>query len=348
MPVPARYALATLPPFLLIVAGSFLGGVLPLLALMWLTLLGLFLDRLLDPPARAPDDPWAERLSAGLAVAHLALIPTLLMGLDNGRLSAGAQLALFLAAGSFLGQVSHPNAHELIHRGPRWLRSLGATVYATMLFGFHVSAHRLVHHRHVGTEMDPATPLPGESFWAYVPRAWIGSAEAGFWAEAGRLERMGLPAWHPRNPYWVWTGGALIALLLAAVMGGLLGILAYVALCAVAQLQILVSDYVQHYGLQRLVLSDGRVEPVAAHHSWDAPRGFSSLLMLNAPSHSEHHLHPSRRYTELGQDGGAPRLPYSMPVMAVAATVPSLWFHLMDRRALKVMEAAEARLARAA
>jgi alkane 1-monooxygenase len=66
--------------------------------------------------------------------------------------------------------------------------------------------------------------------------------------------------------------------------------------------------------------------------------------MMNAPTHSEHHLHPDRRFDELAAATRAPTLPRSLPVMAVIATVPPLWHGLMDRRASRVMAAAAARI----
>jgi hypothetical protein len=77
-------------------------------------------------------------------------------------------------------------------------------------------------------------------------------------------------------------------------------------------MQILMSDYIQHYGLQRLPLPSGRLEPVGLHHSWNAPKGFSSYLMMNAPTHSAHHLHPDRRFDELA----AATRPHPAPVPA--------------------------------
>jgi len=339
----ARYAAITLMPALLIILGAVWGGYLPLLALLWLTLLGVGLDQVLPPPEPGGDDLWAKRLSIILAITHLALIAVVLAGLNNPRLSPGAQLALFLAAASYMGQVSHPNAHDLIHRADRRLRTLGALVYTSMLYGHHVSAHRLVHHVHVGTRQDPATPHAGESFWAYVERAWLSNFRAGYAAEARNLEAQGEPDFSLRNPYILWVLGGAITLICIATIGGILGLVVFVALACLVHLQIMLSDYIQHYGLQRLLGPDGKPEPLAAHHSWNAPNGFSALLMMNAPRHSEHHLAASRPYNELGALSG-PNLPYPMPVMAVIALIPGLWREVMDRRALKVMEAAEARL----
>jgi alkane 1-monooxygenase len=347
MPVIARYALVTLVPALLIALGATIWGPAGLLALIWLTVVAAGMDHVLEPPALDDHDhaPWADRLSLALGLIHVVLLALVLTGLGNPALGVGQTLALLLATASFFGQVSHPNAHELIHRRSPLLRAVGAAVYTSVGFGHHVSAHRLVHHRFVGTEQDPNTPLPGESFWTYLPRAWRGSFEAGLTCEIEKLERRGLSGQSARNPYVIWVGGAALSLILSIWLGGIGGGLSLIVLGALFGGQVLLSDYIQHYGLQRLEMPNGRVEPVAPHHSWNAPRGFSSYLMMNAPAHSEHHMHPDRPYDRLDPQAEVPTLPWSLPVMAMLATVPSVWHRIMDRRALRVMEAAQARLA---
>jgi len=349
MRVIAHYAIATLIPQALLLLGATLWGSAAVLALIWLTLVAAVMDTVLLPPKLDDEnhEPWSDRLALGLGLGHLILLPLVLIALAGDGLSFGQKLALFFATASFFGQVSHPNAHELIHRRPWHLRAIGAAVYTSVGFGHHVSAHRMVHHRHVGTEEDPNTPLPGESFWAYLPRAWVRSFLAGLAAEEAKLERKGLPGRSAHNPYLIWVGGAALSLVLGFWIAGFAGGLALIALGALTGGQILMSDYLQHYGLQRLELPNGRVEPVAAHHSWNAPRGFSSYLMMNAPAHSEHHMHPDRPYDRLNPEADVPKLPYSMPVMATLATVPSVWHRVMDKRAVKVMEKAQVRLAEA-
>ncbi|MDG4649299.1 alkane 1-monooxygenase [Roseibacterium sp. SDUM158017] len=350
MPVIARYAIVTLVPLAFLFLGATVLGEFAIAALVWLTLVAALLDGLLAPPARGAgvQARWSGRLSVALGVGHLALLPVVLIALAEPGLDVWHKVALFFATASFIGQVSHPNAHELIHRRARGMRLLGGAVYTSVGFGHHVSAHRLVHHRHVGTYDDPNTPLPGEGFWAYLPRAWSESFKAGLSAEEDRLETRGRGPRNLRNPYFIWVGGEAVALVLAAVIAGPVGLLAYLGLIVLAGAQILLSDYVQHYGLQRLELPSGRIEPVGAHHSWNAPRGFSSYLMMNAPAHSEHHLHPDRTYDALDPVTDAPTLPLSLPIMAMLATIPPVWRRMMDRRALRVMEASEARIAAAA
>jgi alkane 1-monooxygenase len=64
--------------------------------------------------------------------------------------------------------------------------------------------------------------------------------------------------------------------------------------------------------------------------------------MMNAPSHSEHHMHPDRPYDRLDTRADVPMLPHALPVMAVIAMLPKVWRRMMDRRAQKVMDAARA------
>lgn len=203
-------------------------------------------------------------------------------------------------------------------------------IYITLLFGHHTSAHVLVHHRYVATAYDPNTSRKGESLYRYIIRAWAGSFRAGYIAEVSRLSKIDRPAW--RNPYVIYVGGAIMCLIAAYTFGGLSAIFAYLGLCAHAQLQLLMSDYVQHYGLERAQDPTGRYVPVTDRHSWNSPHWFSSILMLNATHHSDHHTHPNRPYPALTIPTQAPMLPHPLPVMASIALAPSLWRRIMDPR----------------
>lgn len=113
----------------------------------------------------------------------------------------------------------------------------------------------------------------------------------------------------------------------------------YLGLCLYAQMQMMLADYVQHYGLERARRADGRYEPVGPRHSWDAPHFLSSLMMVNAPRHSDHHAHPGRAYPALRLERAGksrPMLPWSLPVMAALAMWPRIWRRVMDRRVMRM------------
>lgn len=341
------FALATLAPLPLLALAALQGGAWAALALLYLTGFTFTLDQLM--PVIAPNAaegaefPAADPLSATLALAHFAALPLGVWAVSGGSgLAPAARAACFLAFGLFFGQVSNANAHELIHRPGRVLFNQGKWVYVSLLFGHHTSAHPRVHHRHVATPGDPNSARAGESFYRFAPRAWSGSFRAGRAAETALLKAKGRPAWqHPYVSYI--AGGLAIALAMASAFGPA-GLLAYLALAAYAQTQLLLSDYVQHYGLQRRRRADGRFEPVAAHHSWNAPHWFSGYLMLNAPRHSDHHAHPARPYPalRLPPRPEAPTLPYSLPAMATLALLPRAWRRVMDPRAARWADREEA------
>ena len=331
------FALATLGPLLLWLAGLALGGAMAWAALVVIGVGVWLLDRFAAGAAPhvpgAAEFPAADGLSVLLAGLHLAVLPLAVWALAGGRaLTLAEGLALFWGLGLWIGQVSNANAHELIHRQDRWLRALGVAVYASVGYGHHASAHRHVHHRFVATWDDPNTARRGEGFWEFLARAWPGEFAAGYRMESALRAR--LPAGRRRgvHPYAVYLTGAVLAAALALVLGGLAGVAIWLGLAVWVQVQHLLSDYVQHYGLERARLPDGRPEPVGPRHSWDSAHWASSALMLNASRHADHHAHPGRPYPALDLPPGGLRLPCSLPVMAVLALVPPLWFRVMDRR----------------
>lgn len=333
------FAACALMPLVLTAFGALWGGLWVWAALLWIGAVSQLLDTAMAQafPDAPPDRlfPGADALSVLLALAHFVLLVVVLRAFAAETVSGAGRIALFLAAGMVMGQVSNANAHELIHRSRPGLFWLGAAVYISLLFGHHTSAHRLVHHRYVATARDPNSARLGESFWAFFPRSWAGSFRAGLAAERALTRRQ--PG--RLNPYLLWVGGGLgCAALVWAVFGGRV-LLSYLLLCLYAQMQLLLSDYVQHYGLRRARRADGRHEPAGPRHSWDAPHPLSSLMMVNAPRHSDHHAHPGRVYPALRLDRDAhprPLLPFSLPVMAAMALIPPLWRQVMDRRVARM------------
>ena len=327
------FGIATLTPVLLLVLAAGLGGVWVVCTLLYLTTLTYVLDSLVKvAPAQRPESefPVAHGLSLLLAVLHFPVLGICVWAISHGTLSWIEAGALFLSAGLFFGQVSNANAHELIHRPDRLSHRLGMWVYISLLFGHHTSAHVLVHHRHVATDDDPNTSRLGESYYAYLTRAWVGSFLSGYRAEAARLAQISRSPL--RNPYLIYVAGGIVLIACVGWFAGLAGVLAYVLLSLYAQSQLLLSDYVQHYGLQRARDENGKPQPVSARHSWNSRHWFTSAMMLNAPRHSDHHTRPTTPYPALLLADDAPMLPRSLPAMATLALFPRLWFRVMDHR----------------
>ena len=330
------FAFATLCPFVLVAMAALWGGMMPLVALGYITVLVFGMDRLVamqvgnaDPEAEFPA---AEALLIMLGAAHLGLLVLTVWAVAGvSELGIWQRVMIAVTAGLILGQISHPVAHELIHQPGRLPRLLGQVIYASLLVGHHASAHLHVHHAHVGTDADPNSPKCGRGFYRYALRAGVGSYIAALRAENARHRRASRPIW--RHPFVLYTGVAVATAALAFAALGLPGFAVFVALAIYAQMQILLSDYVQHYGLRRKTLKNGKLEPVGPQHSWNAPHWYSSAMMVNAPRHSDHHVTPARPYPGLQLDPDTmPMLPLPLPMMATIALVPPLWRRMMDAR----------------
>lgn len=243
-------------------------------------------------------------------------------------------LAVMFGIGVTTGTVGIVYAHELFHKANRGERWLGDLLMAMVLYSHFRTEHLLVHHPWVGTPRDTVTARYNEGFLRFFPRVLRQGPGSALRAEAALLARRGLPAWDLRNPFWRYGVLQLAALALAFGLGGWWGVVlfAFQALVAVWQLEL--TNYVEHYGLTRRHLGDGRYEPVAPHHSWDSTHRVSNLLLINLQRHADHHLHPMRRFPLLqayGEDE-VPQLPTGYPPMTALAMVPPLWRRRMNPR----------------
>ena len=334
------FNLATAVPVFLLALSGFYGGVWAILAVIYLTIFVFTMDRLIEgAAARKNSDgefPAGLGLSIFLGFTHIALLVVAVLALSGKTgLAIWERLACLILFGQYFGQVSNANAHELIHKGNRWLRRLGVVVYSTLMFGHHASAHTKVHHVFVASHRDPNSAYMGESVYHFWPRAWYGSFIKGLEAENKDRKRASTPQPKWTHPYFVYACCSTITIVIAFLLAGFMGVASLLFVCLYATLQHLASDYIQHYGLRRRLLENGRFEPVGPKHSWNAPHTFSSAMMLNVPRHSDHHMNPRRNYTELRLDeDDVPMLPRSLPAMGIISLWPPLWRAMMDERVL--------------
>jgi alkane 1-monooxygenase len=145
------------------------------------------------------------------------------------------------------------------------------------------------------------------------------------------LARKNLPWHHKSNPFWQYFGLQAGFLLLAGLIGGWWGVFLFATQAFWAVFQLELVDYVEHYGLTRKHLGDGKYEHVLPRHSWNATQKASNWLLINLQRHSDHHYKPTRRFPLLQTygDDEAPQMPYGYPVMTMIALVPFAWKKVM-------------------
>jgi alkane 1-monooxygenase len=93
-----------------------------------------------------------------------------------------------------------------------------------------------------------------------------------------------------------------------------------------------VVNYLEHYGLLRRKLADGRYERCQPRHSWNSNHVVTNLFLYQLQRHSDHHANPTRRYQALRHFDDSPQLPAGYAALIIVAYFPPLWFRLMDRR----------------
>jgi alkane 1-monooxygenase len=299
--------------------------------------LGLELDNA-DPAAEEADLFWYKIVTLIWApLQFVTLFAVIWYASGAAHLSSFEKIVLFFGMGVISGTIGINYSHELMHQKDRLERAMGDLLLAMVLYSHFRSEHLLVHHRYVGTPRDPVTARYNEGFHRFYPRVLRQSLSSAFKAEKAMLARKDLPWYHASNPFWkYWTlQGAM--LVLAVAIGGWSGLGLFLVQAGTAIWQLELVNYIEHYGLTRKHLGDGKYEHVRPQHSWNAAHKASNWLLINLQRHSDHHYKPDRRFPLLQtySETEAPQLPYGYPIMTMAAMIPPLWRRVMNPRVKK-------------
>jgi len=288
-----------------------------------------------DP--NAPDDQlfWYRLITLLWVPIELVILFGLIWyQAHSTHLSGWEKLGLFFGMGILSGSIGINYAHELMHQTNKFERWLADILLALVLYSHFRSEHLLVHHRYVGTPRDAVTARYNEGFHRFFVRVLPGTYRSAFRAEGQMLARKSLGPWHPGNPFWRYWTLQMAFLALAFLLGGWVGVGLFLFQALVAIWQLELTNYIEHYGLTRKHLGEGKYEIVLPRHSWNAAHRASNWLLINLQRHSDHHYKPDRRFPLLqnyGEDE-APQLPYGYPLMTMAAMVPPVWRRVMNKR----------------
>ena len=255
-------------------------------------------------------------------------------GPGDAHLSPLETILLFFGVGVITGTVGINYSHELMHQKDSKERFLGDVLLSMVLYSHFRSEHLLVHHRYVGTPKDPVSARYNEGFYRYFPRVLRECFVSAFQAEKAMLRRKDIAWTDLSNPffrYWALQG---LMIAFALVIGGWEGLALFFWQAFVAVWQLELTNYIEHYGLTRKHLGDGKYEYVQPRHSWNASQKASNWLLINLQRHSDHHFKPDRRFPLLQnyEEDEAPQLPYGYPIMTMAAMAPPLWRRVMNPR----------------
>jgi alkane 1-monooxygenase len=237
-----------------------------------------------------------------------------------------------------VGGIGIANAHELGHKRDDLERWLSRVVLAQTFYGHFYVEHNRGHHSRVATPEDPASSRLGESFWAFLPRTVAGGLRSGWGLEKGRLARHDTRPWSVHNKILqAWAMSVALFGTLIGVFG--VKVVPFLVIQAVFGFSLLeVVNYLEHYGLLRQNLANGRYERCMPRHSWNSNHVASNVFLYNLERHSDHHANPTRRYQMLRHFEEAPQLPSGYGLMLGIAYIPPLWRKVMDKRVLAMYD----------
>jgi alkane 1-monooxygenase len=117
---------------------------------------------------------------------------------------------------------------------------------------------------------------------------------------------------------------------------GWLVTLYYLAAAAIGIILLETVNYIEHYGLQRKPIGDGKYERAMPAHSWNSDHVVGRLMLFELSRHSDHHYLASRKYQVLRHHDDSPQMPTGYPGMMILSLIPPVWFYVMNKRIKKL------------
>lgn len=252
--------------------------------------------------------------------------------INAGTLTNAELIGSLLSVGIVIGSCGINVAHELGHRKAKYEQHLAQILLIPALYMHFFIEHNRGHHKFVATDEDPASAKKGDwLFWFWI-KSLIGSYLSAWKLEAERLRKKGISFWSYRNQMIQFTVVQLLYLVILSYFTSLFGVLIIAASGLVGILLLETINYLEHYGLRRKKLENGRYERVRPVHSWNANYQIGRIVLYELTRHSDHHYIASKKYQVLDHHEEAPELPFGYPMMILIALIPPLWFKIMDKK----------------
>ena len=222
--------------------------------------------------------------------------------------------------------------HELGHRVNKIEQALAKALLMTSLYMHFFIEHNRGHHKNVATPRDPSSARLNEPVYTFYFRTIIFSYLSAWKITNKEMAKKGLPALHWRNEMIQAHVIQSLFLLLILIGFGWTATLYFLiaALTGIALLETV--NYIEHYGLQRKMIMEGKYERTMPRHSWNSNHILGRLMLFELSRHSDHHFLASRKYQSLQHHEEAPQLPTGYPGSMILALLPPAWFYIMNKR----------------
>lgn len=268
----------------------------------------------------------------GAVISHLFLFVWFIFFLNFWNSDSITNIGHVISMGLMCGVFGINVAHELGHRADKFHQFLSKVMLTTSLYNHFFIEHNRGHHRNVGTYDDPATARKGESLYVF----WFRSVFTG-WISAWKIvakerQRKKLNVISFQNEMLQLQLVQVLLMVGIAFSQGWWGALNVGVAGAIGIILLETVDYIEHYGLERKIVSEHRLEDVHPIHSWNADFVLGRLVLFELTRHSDHHTTPSKHYQLLDSKEEASTLPAGYPAMMLLAMMPPAWFAVMNKR----------------
>lgn len=335
-----KYLIAYLLPISCF-CGLFLGGYAGLGAFYVAFILLPILEQIIPLSKKNLDENMQERYRLSrffdlLLYLNIPLLYTILgiyfWNINNQHWSIAEVCMQTLNVGIVVGVIGINVAHELGHRPESKHHWMAHALLLPALYQHFFVEHNRGHHRHVGTDQDPSSARKGEAIYTFWVRSVMGTYKSAWQLELERIHRRKISPWSFQNLMFRFTFFQLIYLVGLWIYGGIAILSAGIAVAVIGFLLLESVNYIEHYGLRRKKLSNGRYEKVMPYHSWNSEHELGRIVLYELTRHSDHHYMESIKYQNLRYQEKSPQLPYGYPASILLALLPPLWFKEMDAR----------------
>ncbi len=235
-----------------------------------------------------------------------------------------------ISLGIVLGSNGINVAHELGHRSDKRFQKAAWSLLLPSFYLHFFVEHNHGHHRYVATAKDPATARYNETLYAFLLRSIRYSYKSAWNIQISQLEKRKAAFVSSENLMLRFTFYQFLYVLILLIFFPLTSVICLLLSGGIGLILLEIINYIEHYGLQRKPLDNGRFERVKAIHSWNADYSLGRLLLYDLTLHSDHHYLARKPYYTLESLEDAPMLPFGYPAAMLCSTIPPLWFSIMN------------------
>jgi alkane 1-monooxygenase len=342
MPVKTLKYLSPIIVYVLAFIALTFSGWLTLAAVGYAYLFLPLLELIIHPDENNLDEAEAEIAKADkfydyllyffVALQFVALVYFLFVMKNSQELAWWEVTARIATMGLLCGSFGINVGHELGHRINKFEQALAKAALLTSLYMHFKIEHNKGHHKRVATPQDPASARYNEPIYYFYVRSIVFSYLSAWHIANDEMKKKGMPVLHFKNEM---VQVHIIQILFIAIIALVFGWMVTVYyLCAALTGIILLEtvNYIEHYGLLRKQVAEGKYERALPHHSWNSNHILGRLMLFELSRHSDHHYLASKKYQLLQHHDGSPQLPTGYPGSMILSLIPPAWFYIMNRK----------------